>query len=75
MRYLAYFCINEIIDILFVSQSLEWRKKWDADNLLEWDPPQIFKDYLPYGLSGFDKDGAPGKIYRLNQVCYKIEFS
>ncbi|XP_026827652.1 SEC14-like protein 2 isoform X2 [Ooceraea biroi] len=39
--------------------SLEWRKQWDADNLSDWNPPQILKDYLPYGLSGFDKDGAP----------------
>ncbi|XP_014467504.1 PREDICTED: SEC14-like protein 2 [Dinoponera quadriceps] len=39
--------------------SLEWRKKWEADNLSEWEPPQVLKDYLPYGSSGFDKDGAP----------------
>ncbi|KAH0954641.1 hypothetical protein HN011_003763 [Eciton burchellii] len=39
--------------------SLEWRKQWDADNLSNWDPPQVLKDYMPYGLSGYDKDGAP----------------
>jgi hypothetical protein len=42
---------------------LEWRKQWDADNLSNWDPPQVLKDYMPYGLSGYDKDGAPGKIF------------
>lgn len=42
---------------------MEWRKQWDTDNLPDWDPPQVLKDFLPYGLSGFDKDGAPGKIY------------
>ncbi|XP_024940464.1 SEC14-like protein 2 isoform X2 [Cephus cinctus] len=39
--------------------SLEWRKQWEVDKLDEWDPPQILKDHLPHGLSGFDKDGAP----------------
>ncbi|XP_076233425.1 SEC14-like protein 2 [Calliopsis andreniformis] len=39
--------------------SLEWRKQWDVDKLSEWDPPQILKEYLPHGLCGFDKDGAP----------------
>lgn len=58
-----YFCDNEkhIMKNIY-SQSLEWRKHWDADNLPEWDLPEIVKNYLPYGLSGFDKDGAPGKI-------------
>ncbi|KYM82534.1 SEC14-like protein 2 [Atta colombica] len=39
--------------------SIEWRKQWDADNLDKWEIPEIIKPYLPYGLSGFDKDGAP----------------
>lgn len=38
---------------------MEWRERWNADKLDTWDPPQILKDYLPFGLSGFDKDGAP----------------
>ncbi|XP_076673921.1 SEC14-like protein 2 [Andrena cerasifolii] len=39
--------------------SMEWRKQWEVDKLPQWDPPQILKDYLPHGLCGFDKDGAP----------------
>ncbi|XP_011506556.1 PREDICTED: SEC14-like protein 4 isoform X2 [Ceratosolen solmsi marchali] len=39
--------------------SLEWRKRWEVDKLNEWEIPQILKDYLPHGLSGYDKDGAP----------------
>jgi len=41
---------------------MEWRKLWDADNLDNWDISEVIKNHLPYGLSGFDKDGAPGKI-------------
>jgi len=41
---------------------MEWRKQWDADNLKNWNIPEVVNNYLPYGLSGFDKDGAPGKI-------------
>nr|XP_033185047.1 SEC14-like protein 2 isoform X3 [Bombus vancouverensis nearcticus] len=40
-------------------ESMEWRKQWEVDKLTEWDPPQILNDYLPHGLCGFDKDGAP----------------
>lgn len=39
---------------------MEWRKQWEVDKLTKWDPPKILKDYLPHGLCGFDKDGAPG---------------
>lgn len=39
--------------------SMEWRKQWEVDKLTKWDPPKILKDYLPHGLCGFDKDGAP----------------
>ncbi|XP_033331246.1 SEC14-like protein 2 [Megalopta genalis] len=39
--------------------SIEWRRQWDVEKLSEWDPPQILKDYLPHGCTGFDKDGAP----------------
>lgn len=39
--------------------SITWRKHWDADNLDNWEIPEILKNYLPHGLSGFDKDGAP----------------
>jgi len=39
--------------------SMEWRKQWDADNLCNWDIPEVMQNYLPHGQSGFDKDGAP----------------
>lgn len=29
------------------------------DSLNEWTPPEVFSNYYPSGLSGFDKDGAP----------------
>ncbi|XP_034942104.1 SEC14-like protein 4 [Chelonus insularis] len=40
-------------------ESMEWRKKWDVDKIHTWEEPQVLKDYLAHGLSGFDKDGAP----------------
>ncbi|XP_043484532.1 SEC14-like protein 4 isoform X2 [Leptopilina heterotoma] len=39
--------------------SLEWRKQWDVDNLNDWDHPQLLNVYLPHGVCGYDKDGAP----------------
>ncbi|XP_076654593.1 SEC14-like protein 4 [Halictus rubicundus] len=40
-------------------ESVEWRRQWDVEKLSEWVAPQILENYLPHGLSGFDKDGAP----------------
>ncbi|XP_047001241.1 SEC14-like protein 2 [Schistocerca americana] len=39
--------------------SLQWRQRWDADNIQSWEPPEVLKKYYPSGISGFDKDGAP----------------
>ncbi|XP_039308482.1 SEC14-like protein 2 isoform X2 [Solenopsis invicta] len=39
--------------------SMQWRKTWDANNLINWNIPEQIKPFLPHGLSGFDKDGAP----------------
>lgn len=62
-KYIHEVRINIDWKYLFTLQSLEWRKYWNADNLSEWDSPQILKDYMTHGSSGFDKDGAPSKSF------------
>lgn len=42
-------------------QSLKTRAMWNVDNLEKWDAPQALREYLPYGLMGYDNDGSPGK--------------
>jgi hypothetical protein len=42
-------------------QSLEWRKKWEVEKLKDWEPPEVFQKYYPSGISGYDKEGAPGR--------------
>lgn len=39
--------------------SLQWRQRWDAENIQSWEPPEVLQKYYPSGISGFDKDGAP----------------
>ncbi|KAL7307736.1 hypothetical protein TKK_0000410 [Trichogramma kaykai] len=39
--------------------SLDWRKRWEVDKLSNWEIPPMLVNYLPHGLSGYDKDGAP----------------
>lgn len=56
----------------FYSQSMEWRKTWDSDNLVNWDIPELMNHYLPHGLSGFDKDGAPGKVSFVTLYEYRL---
>lgn len=38
------------------------------DNLADWEPPQVLLDHLPHGLSGFDKDGAPGEYLMIVSI-------
>ncbi|CRK92712.1 CLUMA_CG006247, isoform A [Clunio marinus] len=40
-------------------ESMEWRKKWSVDELDKYIPPAVFKDYIPHGTTGFDKEGSP----------------
>lgn len=42
-------------------QSLRWRAQWEVDGALRsWTPPEVVRLFYPYGISGVDKDGAPG---------------
>lgn len=42
---------------------MRWRQQWEVDGALkDWTPPEILTLYHPSGTSGYDKDGAPGKI-------------
>ena len=38
---------------------MKWRERWGADDIENWQPPQILNDLTPKGISGFDKDGSP----------------
>lgn len=37
---------------------MKWREKWGADQIENWEPPAVFKDFTPYGTTGFDKEGS-----------------
>ncbi|KAH8408104.1 hypothetical protein KR222_003864, partial [Zaprionus bogoriensis] len=39
--------------------SLKTRAMWNVDNLEKWEAPQALREYLPYGLVGYDNDGSP----------------
>lgn len=38
---------------------MKWREKWGVDEIDEWEAPTIFKDFIPQGTTGFDKEGSP----------------
>jgi len=52
-------------------ESIEWRKKYDADNLLDWTPPEVLVKYYPGGLCGVDKEGYPFWIDTLGTADIK----
>lgn len=43
---------------------------WNVDNLEKWDAPQALREYLPYGLMGYDNEGSPGKLRDLESPRY-----
>ncbi|XP_037808308.1 SEC14-like protein 2 [Lucilia sericata] len=39
--------------------SLKTRAMWNVDSLEKWEAPKALKEYLPYGMVGFDNEGSP----------------
>ncbi|EDV96418.1 SEC14-like protein 2 [Drosophila grimshawi] len=39
--------------------SLKTRAMWNVDNIEKWDAPQALREYLPYGIMGYDNEGSP----------------
>ncbi|XP_050715606.1 SEC14-like protein 2 [Eriocheir sinensis] len=40
-------------------KSLEWRREWGADTVLEWEVPEVLSKYYPVGMAGHDNKGCP----------------
>ncbi|KAH8395097.1 hypothetical protein KR215_010134, partial [Drosophila sulfurigaster] len=40
-------------------QCLKTRAMWNVDNIEKWEAPQALREYLPYGLMGYDNEGSP----------------
>ncbi|KAF4516868.1 hypothetical protein B566_EDAN014368 [Ephemera danica] len=40
-------------------ESMEWRKRWDVDNLQNWEPPLAIAQHFPSGICGLDRDSIP----------------
>lgn len=55
--------IDESFTLPFL-QSLQWRQQWEVDTALKtWKPPEPLVSYVPWGLTGYDVDKAPGTIF------------
>lgn len=44
---------------LMLKNSLEWRREWGIDSLLDWKPPEVLLKYYPVGQVGHDMAGRP----------------
>ncbi|KAG7158498.1 SEC14-like protein 2-like [Homarus americanus] len=42
-----------------LKKSMEWRKEWSTDTVLDWDVPEVLLKYYPVGMAGHDKTGLP----------------
>ncbi|CAL8074678.1 unnamed protein product [Orchesella dallaii] len=55
-----------------LSQSLNWRKKYQVDKILsEYETVEVIKDYFPGGWHYHDKDGKPLFVLRLGMMDVK----
>ena len=58
--YIFILTMETLYAVFFIMlQSLEWRKRIGADELLSWTPSQVLQDYYPGGYAGVDKQGYP----------------
>lgn len=38
---------------------MKWREEWSINKDDGWQPPQVLVDWMPSGISGYDKEGSP----------------
>ena len=72
---LEYCYAQGVLTLCVSSQSMIWRKKFGADDLLKWDAPEVLKKYYPGGYFGHDKEGCPMWIDTLGTVDLKGQYS
>lgn len=61
--------------LLFFSQSMKWRERWNVDNILDWKTPQALDEYSPHGISGFDKEGSPSNFTYRHSFTFSIQMA
>lgn len=38
---------------------MKWREEWSINKDDGWEPPQVLVEYMPSGISGYDREGSP----------------
>lgn len=59
------FCIEDAEQML--RKSLLWRKQFDIDNILSYDPPEFLKYYWKFQLKSHDREGNPVHYMRFGR--------
>ncbi|CAM5099761.1 unnamed protein product [Natator depressus] len=59
LRWLRARCFDLQKSEAMVRKYLEVRKHMDADNIINWHPPEVIQKYMSGGMCGYDQDGCP----------------
>uniref|UniRef100_A0A1I8H8W6 CRAL-TRIO domain-containing protein n=1 Tax=Macrostomum lignano TaxID=282301 RepID=A0A1I8H8W6_9PLAT len=52
--------------VAMFAESEKFKKEMDVDHLLDWEPPEVLKQYYCGGIIGHAKDGSPVKLAATN---------
>uniref|UniRef100_A0A8C3FJP4 SEC14 like lipid binding 2 n=1 Tax=Chrysemys picta bellii TaxID=8478 RepID=A0A8C3FJP4_CHRPI len=59
LRWLRARCFDLQKAEAMVRKYVEFRKHMDADNIINWRPPEVIQKYMSGGMCGYDRDGCP----------------
>ncbi|KAH0625515.1 hypothetical protein JD844_015059 [Phrynosoma platyrhinos] len=59
LKWLRARCFDLQKSEAMLRKHVEYRKRMDADHILEWQAPEVIEKYMSGGKCGFDLDGCP----------------
>ncbi|XP_042297605.1 SEC14-like protein 2 isoform X1 [Sceloporus undulatus] len=59
LKWLRARCFDLQKSEAMLRKHVEYRKRMDADHILEWRAPEVIEKYMSGGRCGFDLDGCP----------------
>lgn len=51
---------------------MTWRKDYQIDSILEWEPPEDLKKACPYEITFNDRSGRPGTLKLIEKILIMV---
>ncbi|XP_062446015.1 SEC14-like protein 2 isoform X2 [Rhea pennata] len=59
LKWLRARCFDLPKSEAMLRKHVEVRKYMNADNILDWEPPEVIRKYMSGGMCGYDREGCP----------------